>query len=204
MRLAVCLIASLMLHTLIFEMNLSRLVPPSLSVSLEPDTVSLKLVQQVKQETLQPIEPANKPTPPPKPTPKPRKLPPKKRATPPPKRKATPPPMQESKKNAKREYSSAKHTQPRMIERAEYLRNPPPEYPVQARRRRQEGTVMLLVNINERGVVQALHIQESSGFSSLDRAAEKAVAKWRFSPATVGKAYVSSKVIVPVRFSLNR
>jgi len=92
---------------------------------------------------------------------------------------------------------------PRLVHRAEYLSNPPPEYPKQARRRRQEGTVTLLVELDSKGVVSKIQIKKSSGFSSLDRAAKKAVAKWQFTPASVNKKTTSSKVIVPVLFKLN-
>ena len=98
-------------------------------------------------------------------------------------------------------YSSVPKT-PRLIQRAEYLSNPAPEYPEQSRRRRHEGTVTLLVDIGSDGFVQNIEIQETSGCSLLDRAAKKAVTKWRFTPAIAGGQKVESQVLVPVLYKL--
>ena len=104
---------------------------------------------------------------------------------------------------SKQAYVSRQVIKPRLVNRAEYQSNPPPEYPKSARRRRQEGTVTLLVDLDSKGRVSKIQIKNSSGFSTLDKAAKKSVAKWRFSPATINNKHVSSKVIVPVLFKLN-
>lgn len=113
---------------------------------------------------------------------------------------------QNSVREVKKESNSRKQSYtnftPRLIERAEYLNNPPPKYPDQARRRKHEGVVTLLVEIDSRGKVTSLNINKSSGHSSLDRAAKKAVKRWRFTPALAGSKQVSSRVIVPVEFQL--
>ncbi len=62
----------------------------------------------------------------------------------------------------------------------------------------------LLVDIDAKGFVEEVEIQESSGFSSLDRAAKKAVTDWRFRPAAENGIGVASQVIVPVTFTLTR
>jgi protein TonB len=58
----------------------------------------------------------------------------------------------------------------------------PPRYPVEARRKREQGTVVLKLVISEQGAVTDISIHKSSGFSSLDTAAIEAVRKWRWSP----------------------
>ncbi|GHV37399.1 hypothetical protein FACS1894187_14010 [Synergistales bacterium] len=54
-----------------------------------------------------------------------------------------------------------------------------PEYPAIARKRKEEGTVVLLITLDGTNVV-GVDVEKSSGFSSLDGAAVAAVKKWRF------------------------
>jgi protein TonB len=79
----------------------------------------------------------------------------------------------------------------------------PPVYPEEARRRGQEGRVLLRLRIDESGRVRSAEIVESSGHEALDRAAVGAVREWRFLPATVGGVPRPSALRVPVRFSLS-
>ncbi len=84
----------------------------------------------------------------------------------------------------------------------DYLKNPAPVYPESARRRGYEGTVFLIAQVNKDGYAEQVEIETSSGHSSLDEAALKAVKTWRFRPALLGSIPVSSSVRVPVRFNL--
>jgi protein TonB len=84
----------------------------------------------------------------------------------------------------------------------DYLRNPPPVYPAECRRRREEGLVLLSVVIAQDGTPADVQIKESSKYERLDASALKAVSKWRFKPATLAGLTVASRVDVPVRFSL--
>ncbi len=59
------------------------------------------------------------------------------------------------------------------------LSQPPPEYPLFSRRRKEEGIVRLLLTIRSGRVADA-SIASGSGSSRLDEAALKAVKKWRF------------------------
>ena len=93
-------------------------------------------------------------------------------------------------------------TSPREVSEAEYLSNPPPTYPEQARRRRQQGTVLLLVHIDAVGQVEKVTVKESSGFATLDRCALATVSKWRFAPAISEGRAMPSQVLVPIRFEL--
>ena len=75
-------------------------------------------------------------------------------------------------------------------------------YPLTAKRRHQEGTVILLVAVNASGKAEAVNVKESSGFSTLDDAARDAVTRWKFDPARAAGEPIASKVEVPVRFQL--
>ena len=86
---------------------------------------------------------------------------------------------------------------------AAYLQNPAPEYPPLARRKGEQGRVLLQVLVSETGKAEKVQIDTGSGYSSLDQAALEAVRKWSFIPAKKGNMPVSAYVIVPVRFSLN-
>ena len=82
----------------------------------------------------------------------------------------------------------------------DYSENPPPSYPPVARRRGYEGMVMLSVNVLADGSVGELRIKDTSGYSILDRAAVRAVKKWKFKPALREDVPVPMWVEVPVRF----
>lgn len=86
---------------------------------------------------------------------------------------------------------------------AAYLQNPAPDYPSLARRKGEQGRVLLQVLVSETGKAEKVQIDTGSGYSSLDQAALEAVRKWSFIPAKKGNRPVSAYVIVPVRFSLN-
>ncbi|MCR5415044.1 MAG: energy transducer TonB [Kiritimatiellae bacterium] len=77
-----------------------------------------------------------------------------------------------------------------------------PVYPRIARLRNQEGTVLLNVDIDEKGLVQRAEIAESSGYILLDEAALDAVRKAVFSPAVAGSSAVPSSTQIPLVFRL--
>jgi protein TonB len=58
----------------------------------------------------------------------------------------------------------------------------PPVYPEECRRRREQGTVTLAVQLDADGRVAIVNVATSSGFYRLDRAALNAVRHWRWSP----------------------
>ncbi len=78
-----------------------------------------------------------------------------------------------------------------------------PRYPALARRRNQQGTVMLDVVVDEKGHPELIEILKSSGFSALDRAAIASVERWEFEPEQRNKRFVKSRVHIPVVFRLN-
>lgn len=63
--------------------------------------------------------------------------------------------------------------------------NPQPRYPSLARRRGEEGRVLLRLTVNAAGQVEAVSVARSSGYELLDQEAQRTVARWRFqSPPT--------------------
>lgn len=61
----------------------------------------------------------------------------------------------------------------------------PPRYPIESRRRRETGTVVLMVVVNEEGRVSAISVATGSGVDRLDKAALSAVRRWRWSPMVI-------------------
>lgn len=85
---------------------------------------------------------------------------------------------------------------------AAYLSNPPPAYPLAARRRGIEGTVLVRAEISAGGECQRAELKKTSGHEMLDNAALEAVKKWRFVPAKRGSQAVVAWVEVPITFKL--
>jgi periplasmic protein TonB len=77
------------------------------------------------------------------------------------------------------------------------------EYPIEARRQQQEGSVRIGLRVLKDGSVGKVEIVQSSGFATLDQAAMKAVAAAKFVPArTADGTLAEARVIVPVMFRL--
>jgi periplasmic protein TonB len=79
---------------------------------------------------------------------------------------------------------------------------PQPVYPIPAMRRGMQGVVTLLVAVDPEGHVTQVRLLESSGHGILDRAAQDAVAKWVFQPATEDGEAVPGAARVPIRFRI--
>jgi len=84
----------------------------------------------------------------------------------------------------------------------DYFQNPAPIYPELAKQMRQEGLVMLNVDVDSQGSPIKVEIVQSSGFRLLDQAALKTVSHWKFQPGRIGNLAIESQVRVPVRFKL--
>jgi protein TonB len=83
------------------------------------------------------------------------------------------------------------------------LHNEPPEYPEESQRAREQGVVILRVQVTAAGDPAEVSVRQSSGFFRLDQAARQAVRHWRFHPALNASGLpVSSEADVPVRFKL--
>lgn len=80
--------------------------------------------------------------------------------------------------------------------------NPKPEYPKLARKRGWQGRVILSVHINAEGRAVHIQIKQSSGHKVLDRAALRALKKWKFEPAQKAGIRIASQLNIPIRFDL--
>ncbi len=82
------------------------------------------------------------------------------------------------------------------------LHNEPPEYPEESRAAREQGIVILRVEVTSAGEPATVSILKSSGYFRLDQAARQAVQHWKFGPAMAAGIPVASEIDVPVRFRL--
>jgi protein TonB len=85
-----------------------------------------------------------------------------------------------------------------------YKENPEPVYPLRAKKRGCEGTVILEVLVTKDGNAGKVGVFKSSGYSLLDEAAVSSVEKWRFEPGKRGDKKVDMPVKIPVRFQLEK
>jgi len=74
--------------------------------------------------------------------------------------------------------SGARNSRPAMA-----IVNPSPRYPAAAVRQRLEGTVGVIVHIDEEGRIARVEIDRSSGHGPLDASVLEVLKKWRFRPA---------------------
>lgn len=84
-----------------------------------------------------------------------------------------------------------------------YKHNISPPYPLLARKRGYQGTVVLEVLVSTDGKAASIRLSRSSGYSILDRAAIKGVRSWLFYPAKRGDELFEMWVKIPIRFTLN-
>ncbi|MEJ7933823.1 TonB family protein [Sphingobium sp. AN558] len=83
---------------------------------------------------------------------------------------------------------------------AQMVSGKPPRYPVESRRKREQGTVLLSLVVGLDGRVATISIAQSSGFSRLDDAARDAVRGWRWSPIMRDGHPVMVKGVVEIPF----
>jgi len=84
-----------------------------------------------------------------------------------------------------------------------YKRNISPPYPLLARKRGYQGTVLLEVLVSKDGKAASIQLSRSSGYNILDRAAIKGVRGWLFYPAKRGDELFEMWVKIPIRFTFN-
>ena len=84
------------------------------------------------------------------------------------------------------------------------LSNPAPRYPYMSRAKNEEGRVVLQVFVDTRGNAKSITIHTSSGHRRLDKAAKKAVRKWKFQPARIAGVLTEDDVLVPINFKLTK
>ena len=76
-----------------------------------------------------------------------------------------------------------------------------PEYTEEARRAKLQGTVLLRVEVNERGIAQNISIRQNLGLG-LDERAVEAVQRWRFRPGRLNGKPAVTVAIIEVSFRL--
>lgn len=84
------------------------------------------------------------------------------------------------------------------------ITSPAPDYPREAFRNGESGTVLIRVHVGADGVPFAVDLVESSRSRSLDRAASDAVKRWRFRPAQRDGRPVAGEVQIPISFNADR
>lgn len=183
----------------------------------EPEPEPEPIVEPVVEPTPAP-KPKPKPEPPkpkpvPKPTPKPAPKPTPK-PTPPPAAKpaakpaeaADPAKISGTPDGAARNQApqtGPQSNEPVMLSSVEYRgQRPMPVYPRMSQRLREEGTTIVLVDIDTQGEVVRATISKSSGFERLDEAALVAARKARFTPARVGGVARNARANLPFNFVL--
>lgn len=97
-------------------------------------------------------------------------------------------------------------TQPAKVElpssKADYLHNPPPDYPRMSKRLGEQGRVVVKVLIGEDGLAQKVELLTSSGFERLDKSAMEAAMRWRYVPGKRGGVPEAMWYQVPIQFTL--
>jgi len=85
---------------------------------------------------------------------------------------------------------------------AAYLNNPPPGYPLAARRRHIEGNVLVRAKVQADGSCSHVELKLASTSDLLNKAALDAVKNWRFVPAMLGEQTIAAWVEIPITFKL--
>lgn len=83
---------------------------------------------------------------------------------------------------------------------AQMVAGSPPRYPIESRRKREQGTVVLNLTLGLDGGVDNIAVSRSSGFSRLDHAALDAVRKWRWRPVIRNGQPVRVSGVVEIPF----
>ena len=107
---------------------------------------------------------------------------------------ATPKPVRRAKTVAKVEARSRE---------VALIGQPKPSYPPDAYRAREEGTVLVMAQVDAMGNVADTEIVKRSGSRTLDRAAMNEVRQWKFTPAMKDGKSVASNIQVPVDYKLD-
>lgn len=84
----------------------------------------------------------------------------------------------------------------------EVVHSVPPTYPELARQAEAEGTVNLLVTIDETGRVLDAVVQASNTIPALEQAAIEAAKQWLFKPAKQREKPVKVRIVIPFNFKL--
>lgn len=83
------------------------------------------------------------------------------------------------------------------------LEGNPPRYPMESRRKHEQGTVVVRLLIGTDGRVSDISIAQSSGFERLDKAALQAIRGWRWQPIIRDGQPVEVRGLYSMPFTLN-
>ncbi|KQX22711.1 MULTISPECIES: energy transducer TonB [unclassified Sphingomonas] len=83
------------------------------------------------------------------------------------------------------------------------LEGNPPRYPMESRRKHEQGTVVVRLLISTDGRVSEISIAQSSGFERLDKAALQAIRGWRWQPIVRDGQPVEVRGLYSMPFTLN-
>jgi len=86
--------------------------------------------------------------------------------------------------------------------KADYLHNPPPDYPRMSKRLGEQGKVVVKVLIGEDGRAQKVELLTTSGFERLDKSAMEAAMRWRYVPGKRGGVAEAMWYQVPIQFTV--
>lgn len=177
------------------------ITPPTIVGVMLPPPVAKP---QPKPEPQPEPKPQQKPKPTPKPLPKPLpKAPPSEKAVSVPPVTSSPPPVKTAKAAPAKTAPTAPAIQPPSAE-AQGLNNKAPLYPQLSRKKKEQGTVLLLILVKADGTVGEVQLKTSSGFARLDQAARQAVKRWQFQPALKEGQPIDFWYELPLKFSLNQ
>jgi len=84
------------------------------------------------------------------------------------------------------------------------LARTPPQYPYQAARRGIEGWVRVSFRVTETGTVEDVVVLESEPAGVFDRAAVRAVYKWKFKPRIINGEAEAARAEQVIEFELNK
>ena len=78
-----------------------------------------------------------------------------------------------------------------------------PAYPIEARRKKQEGWVKMEFTVQEDGTVADIKVREASPSGIFDQAAVAAIGQWKFRPAMQNGKAVRKRAVQTLNFALN-
>ena len=173
--------------------------PPEPQAEPEPETKPDPEPEPEPEPVVEkPPMPAPKPKPKPKPKPQPKQEAPKQEPKP-----DTPPAQPTGApegSQAKARSRGAARPAGAGVQRQYLGAKPSANYPMASRRMREEGRVVVLVEINNQGLVVSARVDSSSGSPRLDEAALAAIRKARFKPYTRNGVAYAAKAKIPFDF----
>lgn len=166
-------------------------IEPEVEPEIEPEPEPEPVVEKAP-------EPAPKPKPKPKPKPQPKPQPVEQ-----PKVEAAPSGATEGEQVTQAPTAGPAPDEPVFMTSVEYLGKPPaPKYPSDSLRRREQGRVLVMVQISPQGNVEKAWIDTSSGYRRLDNAALETARKARFKPAMRNGKAVTGQARIPYDFEV--